>query len=169
MMNNLLISLRKADIVSGVVLLAFCAAAYYLTLSWLPPVMPGDPGAAFFPRISLIVIAIFSALLLFKSVTARGAAENDSVEDKLAGSTFLNLSGFAMTVLYGGITVIAMAVIAFEIPAFLFLFAMLGMRTKRWVWSLVTALATVAIMYVVFVLMLKVRLPLLFLPQYVSF
>jgi len=61
-----------------------------------------------------------------------------------------------------------MAFVGFEPAAFGFLFILLGWRTGRWVWAAITSIIAVGLMYLAFVALLKVHLPMLFLPKYLT-
>ncbi|MGY8999252.1 MAG: tripartite tricarboxylate transporter TctB family protein [Rhodospirillales bacterium] len=164
-MSNWTVNLTKADIVNAFLLLCFSVSGVYITTTWLPPVMPGDPGAAFFPRIALSVIFIFSFVLFVQKIRTR-------LHDRTTSSAphiTIDLSKFFWTLLFSSLLVAGISTIGFEFSGFLFLFILLWQRTSRWVWAFFMSLSAIAIMYLIFVLILKVRLPLLFLPDYIKF
>jgi len=158
---------RIADIVIAIVLLILSFVAYYLTTTWIPPILPGDPGAAFFPRISLVVICFFAIVLFVQNIKNSGArdARDESADDSVA---YAGVNQFLLTFLFSGLLVAGIAFIGFEPSAFAFLFGILGWRTKRWLWALVTSAISIPIIYFLFVIVLNVRLPLLFLPPYMD-
>lgn len=162
-MKNISIDLRKADIVGSVLFLIFSVGAIYVTTTWIPPVLPGDPGAAFFPRIALVVIFIFSTLLLLQGLRNKAKSEGDGTRVNI------ELSGLIATIVYSSLLVAGIKFAAFEISVFAFLAYMLGIRTGRWVWAIVVALISMILMYFSFIILLRVRLPLLFLPEYLGF
>ena len=166
-MKNISVKLQIANLVIAILFLAFTITAVYLTTTWIPPVLPGDPGAAFFPRIALGVMFIFSFLLLLRSL--RFSKAKTDTADKPGKTVTIEIVGFVMTIVYSSLLVIGMAIAAFEISAFAFLAIMLGVRTGRWTWASITALISMLLMYAVFILVLRVRLPLLFLPDYIRF
>lgn len=157
---------RIADIVVAILLLGISFVAYYITTTWIPPVMPGDPGAAFFPRISLAIICFFAVVLLFQKIPNSGSGGGESAVD--GGEPNTDLRQFFLTFLFSGLLIAGIAYVGFEPAAFAFLFGILGWRTKRWPWAFVTSLIAILIMYFVFVIVLNVRLPLLFLPPYLD-
>lgn len=161
------ITMRSANIVIALLVLVGTAIAAYATTTWIPPVMPGDPGAAFFPRIALAVMFVFSAILLLQ--TLRRPASDQTKGEQRTKSVSIELSGFIVTLIYSSLLVIGIELASFEISCFAFLAYMLGLRTGRWPWSIVTALISTVCIYLLFVLALQVRLPLLFLPSYISF
>ncbi|MFC1666030.1 tripartite tricarboxylate transporter TctB family protein [Pseudomonadota bacterium] len=166
-MNEWKASLRTADIVGAILLIVLSIVAYYITTTWIPPILPGDPGAAFFPRMSLGIIFLFSILLLAQKFIAlrRAQIEKRATETE---SISIDVTQFFIALVFSGLLVGCMAVIGYELAAFGFLFALLGWRTGRWLWALLTSLIAVGVMYLVFVVVLTVRLPLLFLPKYLS-
>ncbi len=158
---------RIADIVVAILLLGISFVAYYITTTWIPPVLSGDPGAAFFPRISLAVICFFAVVLLFQNISISGSQSRSesSVDGGVTNSGFRQ---FFLTFLFSGLLIAGIAFVGFEPAAFAFLFGILGWRTKRWLWAFVTSAIAIPIMYFVFVIVLNVRLPLLFLPPYLD-
>lgn len=165
-MKNISFDLIKSDLVIALLLLAFSAIAAFTTTTWLPPVLPGDPGAAFFPRTALGIMFVFSLLLLFRSIRVSRTEPAEGEERK---TVTIDVGGLFTTIAYSALLVAGIAVASFEISAFAFLTYMLGIRTGRWAWSAVVAVISVLVMYVCFVALLKVRLPLLFLPDYIGF
>lgn len=169
-MNEWKASLRAADIIGAILLIVFSVFAYYRTTIWIPPILPGDPGAAFFPRMSLGVVFFFSMILLVQRVAALRKAKSDRevINAIDNGKISIDVTQFFVALLFSGLLVGSMAFIGYELAAFGFLFALLGWRTRRWLWALITSVIAVAIMYFVFVVVLTVRLPLLFLPKYLN-
>ena len=158
---------RIADIVAAVLLLVISFVTYYTTTTWIPPVLSGDPGAAFFPRISIAVICFFAVVLLFQNISIlRPRGESERAAE--SGVTSEGLRQFFMTFVFSGLLIAGIAFVGFEPAAFVFLFGILGWRTKRWLWAFVTSAIAIPIMYFVFVIVLNVRLPLLFLPPYLD-
>lgn len=153
--------MRRADIIVGVLILIGAAAAAFATTTWLPPVLPGDPGAAFFPRIALTVMFVFAVIMLTQSFRGGKSASDVTVT--------IELRSILTTALYTSLLVIGLELASFEIACFTFLAYMLWIRTGRWRWAIVTSLISTISLYALFVLALQVRLPLLFLPDYISF
>ncbi|MFY0615242.1 MAG: tripartite tricarboxylate transporter TctB family protein [Hyphomicrobiaceae bacterium] len=164
-MTNLTVNIRTADLVVAILLIVISVFAGYVTTTWLPPVLPGDPGAAFFPRIALAVVLLFSLVLLVQSATKFRLTE----ADQSALTVTIDLGQFIITIVLSGLMVAGLGYVGFEVSAFAFLIVLLGMRTSRWLWSVVVSAISVAIMYLVFVIALQVRLPLTFLPYHLDF
>lgn len=164
-MTNLTVNIRTADLVVAILLIGISMFAGYVTTTWLPPVLPGDPGAAFFPRIALAVVLLFSLVLLLQSATKSRLTE----ADQSALTVTIDLGQFVITIVLSGLMVAGLGYVGFEVSAFAFLIVLLGMRTSRWLWSVVVSAISVAIMYLVFVIALQVRLPLTFLPYHLDF
>ena len=78
------VDLRVGDIVVALLFLALAVFCAWSTTTWLPPVMPGDPGAAFFPRFALGVIAVFSASLFLRRLMSRSAPEGDAASQTVS-------------------------------------------------------------------------------------
>jgi len=146
----------------------FALVALYVTASFDPPVLPGFPGAAFFPRLVLVALLLFGAMLVLRTWRGRrrraASAENAGadVDDPIDFHPWPLVLGCAAA--FGAIA--AMQVAGFEIAGTLFIGAALAIRTRRWLLSASIGALSTAVMYAVFVLALQVHLPLLFLPRY---
>jgi hypothetical protein len=115
------------------------------------------------------VIFLFSLILLYQRLRRARPSEEYGAVDEDTAAVEIDLSAFAVTVGSVLALVLAMAFIGFEPAAFGFLFLLLGWRTGRWVWAGVTSVLAVALLYVAFVALLKVQLPMLLLPKYLYF
>lgn len=165
-MTNWKANLKTADIIFGLLFIFLSAIAYYITTTWIPPILPGDPGAAFFPKIAIAIILFFSVVLLIQ--TLRTYHSNKKVNGGAGSIIEVDVVQFLIAIVCSGALVFCIAYLKFEIAGFAFLVTLLGMRTQRWIWAVSTSVIAVLIMYFVFVVVLKVRLPLLFLPEYLS-
>jgi len=144
----------------------FALLALYVTVSFDPPVLPGFPGAAFFPRLVLVALLLFGAMLAFRAWRGRRRASAGNsrvdVDDQVDFRPWPVVLGCGAA--FGAIA--AMQVAGFEIAGTLFIGAALAIRTRRWLLSALVGALSAAVMYAVFVLALQVHLPLLFLPRY---
>jgi hypothetical protein len=166
-MKETQINPRAGDIAGAVVFIAISIGAFVITLSFLPPVLSGDPGAAFFPRLIVGVILLFSLILLIQRLRKRPMRREEGTSPP--ADIGIDLSAFGVTVGSVLALIAAMAYIGFEPAAFAFLFVLLGWRTGRWIWAAITSVIAVAILYLAFVALLKVQLPMLVLPKYIYF
>jgi len=170
-MNEWKANMRAGGIVGAVLTLIVCAIAWYITTTWIPPILPGDPGAAFFPRIAMGIMIVFAILLLIEHYSkAKKKAADDSDTAQAAKVESVNIDLFQLLVALGfsGAVVAGIHYVGFEAATFAFLFILLGWRTGRWIWALITSLIGTGLMYLVFVTVLKVRLPVAFLPKYLT-
>lgn len=165
-MNKWRVDLHVGDIVAAVLLIIFAVVGIYITTTWIPPVLPGDPGAAFFPRIALVIIIVFSTLLLAQRFLAGRRRQTAEASDD--GIITVDVAAFMTAFVLSVALVAGITYIGFEPAAFVFLFVLVGWRTGRWVMALVTAVISVAVLYLIFVPLLNVRLPLLFLSPYLE-
>lgn len=141
----------------GLVVLAFCAVLYWLTLG-----IKGNPlvpiGPEFYPRIVIAVTAAFAALLVGADLLARPKA---AVPRPAARPNYaLVASTFAIF----GIYVAALPYLGFRIATFVYVAttAVLLARprdARGWATVLVLALVTAAVTYLVFERYLTVLLP----------
>jgi hypothetical protein len=147
---------------AGLVILAFCAALWWMTLGLKEnPLVPIGP--AFYPRIVIAVTAVFAVLVVIGDALARrggggvGKAARAIAEKANYG---LVCASFGVFVAY----VLALPGLGFRIATFLYVTAAAALLarpldTKRWIAILVLALLTAAITYFVFERYLLVLLP----------
>lgn len=157
---------NTVDLATSVVLLGFCAIAYYLTLSFAPPVLRGYPGAAFFPQLIIILLAVLSVCLLVRSLYRASTDKRDG-KVVLAASP-LGESGplFLVAVVAAIGMVLLMPVVGFEIACFVYLSGYLFYRYRKPLPTFIGAASGMLVLYALFVLALRVQLPLKFLPYY---
>lgn len=169
-MNEWKANIRVADVVGAVLTLFLCIGGWYITTTWIPPILPGDPGAAFFPRIAMGIMSVFAILLLIQHYVQAKNRKSNGEDAELAESERVSINVYQLFIalVFSGAVVAGIHFVGFEAAAFAFLFILLGWRTQRWVWALITALISTALMYLVFVTVLKVRLPLAYMPKYLT-
>jgi hypothetical protein len=151
---------------AGLVILAFCAALWWMTFGLRDnPLVPIGP--AFYPRIVIGVTAVFAVLVVIGDALARrrsGAARTDAQalaqRAKETPNLVLVLASFAVF----GAYVLALPGLGFRIATFLYVTAAAALLarplgTKRWIAILVLAFLTAAITYFVFERYLLVLLP----------
>lgn len=150
----------KRDIINAILILVFCGAAYYETLSISSPVQR-KTGASFFPQIIIIVIAVFGLCLLINSL----------IRIKKESNTQLNLSipklwrenyKVLLTFIFFGLYVLLMKVIGYLISSVLFMLAIYLLLTtkKRKIWAAVVSYIVITFaIYFVFRVFLYVFLP----------
>jgi hypothetical protein len=143
---------------AGLVVLAFCAVLYFLTLG-----IKGNPlvpiGPEFYPRIVIGVTAAFAALLVVSDLMAargRAAAARPAAR--------LDYALVTLTFALFGIYVAALPYLGFRIATVLYVAATAALLdrprdAKGWVKVLVLALVTAAVTYIVFERYLSVLLP----------
>jgi putative tricarboxylic transport membrane protein len=142
---------------AGLVVLAFCAVLYWLTLG-----LKGNPlvpiGPAFYPRIVIGITAAFAALLVAADFFARAKAAPAHVAVKLnyalVASTFAVFGAYVAALPYLGFRV---ATVLYVATAAVILARPSGAR--GWAKVLVLALVTALVTYFVFERYLSVLLP----------
>jgi len=142
---------------AGLVVLAFCAVLYWLTLG-----IKGNPlvpiGPEFYPRIVIAVTAAFAALLVGADLLARprAAAPRPAARP--------NYALVAATFAIFGIYVAALPYLGFRIATFVYVAATAALLERPrgaagWAKVLVLALVTAAVTYFVFERYLSVLMP----------
>lgn len=164
-MRSLIVGRVGADLGAAIVLLLFCAWAYYVTTTFDPPVLRGFPGAAFFPQLILLVLLLLALLLLGRSVMARSAMPRAG-DGAGAGEYHFEIGPFLLIVGAVFLLIAGIRMVGFEIATVLFLTVLLGLRSGRWLQALLVGLVSTGVMYLLFVQLLRVHLPLMLLPRY---
>ena len=137
------------DIIFSVILAVFCIYCFFLVGAESPAATPTDLGAAFWPRIILVMMIILLAVNIVNNLKAQ--KENKS---SIMGE--LNLGGFLKSRLLVGIILVAvmallMSAIGFMPDCLLFLIAygfLLGER--RIPLLVIRSLAITVVLYVIF-------------------
>ncbi len=161
-MKTIEVDNRYVDIFFAVLFIGLFAGAFVVSLAFEPPVLSGDPGAAFFPQLICTVSLFFSVILLFQRIFRAGRSSSK-------GRTSIDLPPFLASFFLVAGLIFAMVRIGSEISFFSFLFILMGWRTGKWFWAFMVAIVSTIVLYGVFVILLNVHLPLLFLPKYVNF
>lgn len=156
---------------TGLILLGL-VVLFRETFHMSPPLLPGYPGDAFFPRAVLVPTIVFASIILFRIIVVRaGPDELGYPEPTIVVEWIAWASVFALCLAFAW----ALDRVGFEISAFILLMALLvprlavtmrGAPVRVVVWSAVLSLGSVGVIYMTFVVLLKVPLPLRILPAY---
>lgn len=150
----------KADLATALALLAGEIFLFVSTFSFARSAIRGYPGAAFFPRIILSVLIVLTVALAIKALVARRAADPEV--------TSFPVPDFAITLGAGLGFAVLIDAFGLEVAVLAIMLPLLFARVVAWK-AVAGSLATLAAVYVVFVLFLGVSAPLAVLPQYVTF
>lgn len=150
------------DSISGLVCLAISLTMLVMTLG-LPPATMVPIGPAFYPRIVLSVVALLSLLLIASDIRAARAGGNMVPPPKPATDA-PNYRLVLVTFIEFGLYIALLPKFGFRISTFLFVLALQVAlewpRTpKRWLVTVLVAIATSVICYLVFENYLSVLLP----------
>jgi hypothetical protein len=142
---------------------------FNVTLQMAPPMLPGYPGDAFFPRLVIGFTAIPVLIGLAQSFTRRrqpGVKADDNLVE-------IDIGGYLVAILVGLGFAGLMPILGFEITCTVIMAGLLlprmGWGTRQTIHVLGIAMFTMLVFYVSFVLILGIHLPLYFLPKYVRF
>lgn len=175
--RRILVSTGDLIAVGGVLAVAFLLLAR--TFSFAPPMLPGYPGDDLFPRLILGLVILCGVPLFVRRLREklRGATGDEETFDIDAG-------GFAITAAIVFAFPFLLPHIGFEITTVAFLTVLFttrlhGPATAKVVTpaiiraallkSLAISTVTMLVLYSVFVILLKVSMPVLFLPKYIQF
>lgn len=162
---------KRTDLAVTALIVAGTLFLLWNTRTFAPSLLPGYPGDAFFPRIVLTFMLLCAAAVIFDTLTAHRKAGK---EDAAPGQIQIDVRGLAIVSAFVVGYIVVFSTIGFEIASFLFLTGLLRGRLnatgmRAWVTAALVSAAAVLILYVCFVLLLGVDMPLLFLPQYINF
>jgi Tripartite tricarboxylate transporter TctB family len=131
-----------------------------LTFHFTHATKAGYAGAALFPQIAIGLLIVCSGKMLMEYVLKRWRGRVDSTVE-----IDLDIAGLVPMVAVALAYALLLEPVGFEICTFALMIILLGrrMRLVNTIW--ISAVAT-AIIYAVFALLLRVDLPLLFLPAY---
>ena len=171
---ELTLPMKASVVVATVMILGWFLFMLYETTNMTPPILPGYPGDSFFPRLVLFFGLVCAATILIKAIlTPRGAqlAAGEAPSFSLHWVEFLSVC--ALVIGYG----LLLVPVGFEIMTFVLMLALLGPRmaalsdhpARSLGYAFALSLATTLFTYVGFGLLLRIPLPLLFLPRYIYF
>ena len=164
-MRPLVVGQVRADLWTAVGLAVFCAWTFWVTTNFAPPVLPGYPGAAFFPQLIIGLLALLSLALFVRAAGALRRARRQAAPAGEAKVSF-DWASFLYSVAGALALVLAMQGFGTELAVTAYLALLLWLFGRRPVWAIATAIVTTLVLYALFVHMLSVHLPLLFLPRY---
>ncbi|MGI9378248.1 MAG: tripartite tricarboxylate transporter TctB family protein [Methyloligellaceae bacterium] len=141
----------------------------YETFNMSPPLLPGYPGDAFYPRLVIGFTAIWCIVIL-----ARGwrSGSQENVKSTPVSDFSFHVGEFIAVTIAVLAYAILLKPLGFEISTFLFLFFLLYPRmqknvTNNLILSTTLSIVTILVLWAVFGFGLKVQLPVKFLPLYI--
>lgn len=149
-------------------IIAAGAALYWNTFSFFPSLLPGYPGDAFFPQLSLAFLFFCCVVFLLRHALHRLRGEEDPVA---AGETVeIPLPRFFAVIVIVCAYVYLLPVAGFELSTFAFVFVTMttrlrGSPVRQVLKGIALALVTTLLCYAIFVMALNVSLPLKILPR----
>lgn len=169
-----IVPMKPAVLIATTLVLAWLLFMAYETTNMSPPILPGYPGDSFFPRIAIIFAVICALIVLLKGVfLPRGAqlAAGENTSFPLRWLDFVSICILVVT--YGEM----LNLLGFEIVTFVLMTVILVPRIAVGGFSIArsvayaagTSLVTTFIFYVAFGLLLRIPLPLFFLPRYIQY
>ena len=171
---ELTLPMKQSVVVATVMALAWLAFMLYETTNMMPPILPGYPGDSFFPRLVLVFALICGLVILIKArLTPRGAqiAAGEAPGFKLHWIEFISVC--VLVAAFG----LLLERVGFEISTLVLMLALLGPRMvagssrpmRSFGLAFALSLVTTLVTYVGFGLILRIPLPLLFLPRYIQY
>jgi len=169
-----IVPMKPAVLIATALVLVWLAFMAYETTNMMPPILPGYPGDSFFPRLAIIFAVICALIVLMKGlILPRGAqlAAGENATFPLRWFDFLSVC--VLVVAYGEM----LSLVGFEIVTVVLMTVILAPRiavggisaARSIVYALGMALVTTLIFYVAFGLLLRIPLPLMFLPRYIHY
>jgi putative tricarboxylic transport membrane protein len=164
------LTVRKTNIVIGLILLGVSGFYYFSTKDLPPPTKTENLGSAFFPTLLAGLLAILALLLIVNSLFSRRASDQGEEKAAIAGAERLEEDSFfgegisykfllgtaALCTLY----VILLPIIGYLISTPLFLISLIRlMRKGKWVANVTISILLTASLYLLFARALGVSLP----------
>ena len=168
------IPMKPAVLGATFLILAWLLFMLYETTNMMPPILPGYPGDAFFPRLVLIYALICAGFIMVRGLLLPRDAPLTTGE---AAAFSIHWPEFVavciLVIAYGTL----LEPVGFEITTFVLLMVLLAPRIhagghsvgRSLSYALALSLPTTFICYVSFGLLLRIPLPLLFLPRYIHY
>lgn len=178
------IRLTIGDLTAVGIIVAGMLFLLYETFQMTPPVLEGYPGDSFFPRLIIIVILLFGALILINRTRDHIKGRDKSGGDEVSETYSFDLRGF---LIIGAISLsfpVLLPFLGFEIVTFVILTILYATRFEEYITAEVVtktivrrvvvkasiiAFITMIILYFIFVAVLGVGIPVNFFPKYISF
>jgi putative tricarboxylic transport membrane protein len=145
--------MRRADQITGIVMLVFSLTVAYT--SWqMPQRVEFGPGLGFLPFWLAVIMAVLSVLLLFDASLRKGVSAKNPFP---AAQALLNV-GLVIAGL--GVYIAVLATVGFAVSTVLYIAFLLAIVQKeRWLKTAVVSLLSTGGLYVVFQILLEVKLP----------
>ncbi len=161
---------KRAVIATVAVILAGVAFLFAQTYEMSPPLLPGYPGDAFFPRLVLGFSALFSAVVIAMRLMPRMVAQVEKDNERFDFDPIET----AITTLLVLAYMLLMGPLGFEIATTGFMFLLLWPRMlmpplKGAVVAAAGSIVTMFLIYAAFVIGLRVSMPVSYLPAYWNF
>lgn len=169
-LRNFSASKKTAVTATTAVILVGFLYLFYLTEQMAPPLLPGYPGDAFFPQLVLGFSVLFAVIILLMAAFGKKGASLVSADSVSQIDIFETLYIAVIT----GAYMLLMEQVGFEIMTVIYMFVLLFPRIlmprpKAIVVAAISAVVTTVFIYFAFVIILKVAVPLKFLPAYINF
>jgi putative tricarboxylic transport membrane protein len=171
---ELTLPMRASVVAATVVILGWFLFMSYETTNMMPPILPGYPGDSFFPRLVLLFGLVCAVTILIKAALKPRGVQLAAGEDQSFSFHWVEfLSVCVLVVGYG----LLLEPVGFEITTFVLMLALLAPRmaagsdhpARSLGYAFALSLATTLFAYVGFGLLLRIPLPLLFLPRYIQY
>jgi putative tricarboxylic transport membrane protein len=164
------LTVRKANIIIGLILLGVSGFYYFSTKGLPPPTKTENLGAAFFPTLLASLLAILALLLIVNSLSFRRASDQEEEKSAVAGGERLeedsfSAEGISYKFLFGTAVLcvlyaILLPVIGYLISTPLFLISLIRLLRKgKWVLNVTISILLTASLYLLFARALSVSLP----------
>lgn len=168
------VPMRPAVLAATALILGWLVFMAYETTNMMLPILPGYPGDSFFPRLAIIFAFICAVVVLMRGVLAPRGAPLAAGENATFPLNWLDFASVCVLVVAYGAMLTA---VGFEIMTFALMTAVLIPRIavggfglpRSIVYAMGMSLVTTFVFYVAFGLLLRIPLPLLFLPRYIQF
>jgi len=138
------------DLYIGLVAIILAIFLFYDTFSFPPPLQKDAPGPALFPRVCLIVILFFAAVLIFENLFLKQPGESGFK---------MHYTQFLIVTVSLALYLILLPYLGFLISTLLYLIPSLLVRMDNKIKAVWVSCVIIASLYILFSIVLKIELP----------
>jgi putative tricarboxylic transport membrane protein len=162
--------MKKSNFVIGSIFLLLSAFYYFSTRDLPPPSKMDNLGAAFFPNLLAAVLAVLSLILIIDSLFLQPAASAEDkhgaaikgaerLEEDAFGAEQISYKTLLPTMILSFLYIILLPLFGYLVVTPVFLLALTWLLGEKWKTNVYASAGLTAALYLLFAVLLGVRLP----------